>query len=233
MLNDTSQLLVGGLLYGTTVAGIDGLKSKAQDGYIFNSNSTIGNRYSRSLDTPINFSEGTTIYFSAIVIGTKRANFGLCNVTTGAFPDTLISVGLNPQLFSNIREKNMAESFNSSVWLGSASTMQKGDANAITVAKSMTATRLMLGRLVNNPGAADEISYHVIDLSGNVEVPSVWVSSLLAGEDGFYSKTDYNFGGDQIFSNLVINLQNNSGLDEIYIGTSYADVVPVETVKSN
>ncbi|MCF7816681.1 MAG: arylsulfatase [Kiritimatiellales bacterium] len=223
---NTSELLTGGQNYGLTVAGVDGFRRAMVDGYVHNDSSTSNNRFTRPLASPVDFAEGDTFYFSMIVKGTRRANMGLGNGMGTAFPDTLVSVGANPQLLQNADEPNMAQSFNASVWLGDTNTMQKGNSNEVLVPEDPEAVRLVVGRLVNNIGAADEISYHIINLSSNVVVPATWTGSALAGSDGFYSKTDFDFGGNQVFSNLFINLQNESGLDEIRIGTEYADAVP-------
>ena len=223
---NTSELLTGGQTYGLTVEGVDGLRRAMVGGYVHNDAGTSNNRFTRPLAAPVDFAEGDTFYFSMIVKGTRRANIGLGNVVGTAFPDPLVSIGVNPQLLQNADEPNMAQSFNASVWLGSTNTMQKGNANEVLVPEDPEAVRLVVGRMVNNIGASDEISYHIINLSSNVVVPATWTSSALAGSDGFYSKTDFDFGGNQVFSNLFINIQNLSGLDEIRIGTEYADAVP-------
>ncbi len=221
----SSELLTGGLSHGSMVNGIAGLRASAEDGYAHNDNDTNGNRFCRILTTPVDFPEGTTLYFAALVKGSKRANFGLGNAAAGtAFPNVLIAIGANPQL-SETGEANMPESFNASVWLGSVATLQPGVANAVAVAVDTDAVRLLIGRMVNQTGAADEISYHVLSLDADVAVPSSWTNAVLPGADGFFSKSNFDFGGDQSFSNLFINLQNNSGLDEIVFSTSYADFI--------
>ena len=224
-VSDSGELLTGGLNHGPISKGINGLKNKAQDGYACNESLTDGCRYYRPLDKPINFTEGSTLYFSALVKGAKRVNFGLGNMGKGFSPKSLLSIGANPQLFPDQKEANMPESFNASVWLGRLDTMQKGDGNQITVGKKpVDSIRLIVGRMVNNIGPNDEISYHIGAL-GNVNMPQTWVGEKIPRSTKFYSKTDFDFGGDLLFNSLFINLQNNSGLDEIYFGTSYEDVI--------
>jgi hypothetical protein len=213
-INEDSELVTGGLGYGTTVTGLE----------MDNDAAKRNNRFIRSLNTPVNFPEGTTLYFSALVKGCKRANFGLAKGGAGtSFPDVLISIGIQPQISGS--EVNSAQLFTSSVWLGSTETAQYHGGAEVEIPINLEAQYVIIGKMVNNPGTADEIRYHVIDLSSTVDVPSAWTDSALTGAVGVHSRTDYDFGGNQVFTDFVINLQNQSGLDEIYIGTSYLDVI--------
>jgi hypothetical protein len=216
-----SQLLTGGRSYGTTVTGIDGLKSAAQDGYVYSSAGKVANLLNRPIATPIDFSEGSTLYFSALVSGVNRAGFGLGNVISTNYPDQLLLIGVQPQISST---ETTSKDFGSAVWLGDLT--QVHDNSGVAISGDSNTVHLIIGRIVNNAAGTDEISYHVIDITSSVDVPSGWTESALAGEVGYYSRTDYEFGGDLVFSNLFVNLQNNGGMDEIYIGTEYAEVIP-------
>ncbi|MGE4488703.1 MAG: sulfatase [Kiritimatiellales bacterium] len=227
-IGSTSELLTGGLNYGgEMVTGITGLKLAAKDGYIHNDNPLGNNRFVKSLNKPIDFPEGTVLYFSAQIKGTKRANFGLGNSAGTSFPGALISVGINPQLSSS-SESGYSELFSSSVWTGNAATAQYNDQNGVKIPENKNANYFIIGRLINNATTADEISYHIIDLGTSIHVPGVWSNSVLPGAVGYYSRSNYNFGGDLVFSNLFINLQNDSGLDEIYFSSRYQDLIPQE-----
>ena len=223
----TSELLTNGLDYGSAVAGIGNLKAFAQDGWVHNNHATSGNRFTRSLGSPVGLAEGSTLYFSAIIKGTKRANFGLGHGSGTDFPELLVSIGVQPQVSNAAGGCDPAspEIFSASIWLGDTNTYQRGADTGIVVDSNANAMRLVAGRMVNNAGAADEISYHVVNLASNVVVPASWTAKALPGADGFYSKTDFDFGGDLVFSNLYINLQNNGGLDEIRFAPTYLDVV--------
>ncbi|MGE4488702.1 MAG: hypothetical protein AB7E95_04050 [Kiritimatiellales bacterium] len=221
-----SVLQTGGLSYenGATVTGIDGLKASARDGYLYNGQN-VANRFTKSLNSTINFSEGSTLYFSAIIGGAARANFGLGNVTETNFPTTLVSMGIQPQ--NSTTEIGYPNMFSSSVWTGDSS--QADDGNGIAIGNNKWENRyLLIGKIVNNAGGLDEISYHLINLTNSavsVDVPDTWSDTALSGAQ-YYSRTDYDFGGDLVFSNLVVDLQNHTSLDEIYFGTEYADVIP-------
>lgn len=217
-------LLTGGLEYGTAVTGINRLKAAGKDGYVHNDNPLGNNRFAKTLPIPIDFSEGTALYFSAMVKGDRRANFGLGTANGTAFPHTLISIGVNPQLSKT--EPGYVATFSSSIWLGDSETAQYDDGAGIPISTGSNGVHLIIGRLVNNSDAADEISFHVIDLTSSVNIPNTWVDSALSNAGGFYSRRDCDFGGDHVFSNLFINLQNYSGLDEIYFSPQYRDLVP-------
>ncbi|MGE4488705.1 MAG: hypothetical protein AB7E95_04065 [Kiritimatiellales bacterium] len=221
-----SVLQTGGLSYenGATVTGIDELKASAKDGYIYNG-VNVANRFTKSLNTAINFSEGSTLYFSAIIGGATRANFGLGNVTEPNFPTTLVSIGINPQNVST--ETPYPNMFSSSVWMDNSS--QADDGNGIEIGNNKWENRyLLIGKIVNNAGGPDEIGYHLINLTNSavsVDIPNTWTDSALPGAN-YYSRTNYDFGGNLVFSNLFVTLQNHCCLDEIYIGSRYIDVVP-------
>ncbi|MGE4490215.1 MAG: hypothetical protein AB7E95_11800 [Kiritimatiellales bacterium] len=220
VVNPRSQLLTGGRSYGTTITGIDVLKSTAQDGYVYNSAGRVANLITTPLSAPIDFSEGSTLYFSALVSGVNRASFGLGNVPGTNYPDQLLLIGVQPQISST---ETTPKDFGSAVWLGDLT--QVHDNTGIAISGDLNTIHLIIGKIVNNAAGTDEISYHVIDITSSVNIPSVWTDSALTGEVGYYSRTNYDFGGDLVLSNLFVNLQNNGGLDEIYIGTSYPDVI--------
>jgi hypothetical protein len=155
------------------------------------------------------------------VSGVNRAGFGLGNVISTNYPDQLLLIGVQPQISST---ETTPKDFGSAVWLGDLTQVHEN--SGIAISGDSNTVHLIIGRIVNNAAGTDEISYHVIDRNSSVDVPSVWTESALAGEVGYYSRTDYEFGGDLVFSNLFVNLQNNSGLDEIYVSGSYQEIIP-------
>lgn len=221
-VGESSELLTGGLSYGA-LSGIDALKSRAEDGYVHNDNPLGNNRFSKLLNTPISVPEGSILYFSALVKGAKRANFGLGTFNGGSFPSHLISIGINPQIFD--ANANYPQLFSASVWAGTPTSTGLNNGVGVGISQAWENEHFIIGRLVNNPGAADEISYHVIDVNSWMNIPSEWVEGKLPWAVGFYSREDFDFGENPVFTHLLINLQNHSGLDEIYFSTEYQDII--------
>ncbi|MGE4488704.1 MAG: hypothetical protein AB7E95_04060 [Kiritimatiellales bacterium] len=221
-IGESSELLTGGLSYGA-LSGIDLLKSRAEDGYVYNDNPVGNNRFSKLLNSPVSVPEGSILYFGALVKGAKRANFGLGTFDGGSFPAQLISIGINPQILD--ANANYPQKFSASVWKGNPNSTGLNNGVGVEISQAWENEHLIIGRLVNNPGATDEISYHVIDVNSWMSVPGEWVGEKLPWAAGFYSRTDFDFGENPVFTHLLINLQNHSGLDEIYFSTQYTDII--------
>ncbi len=214
--------VVAGLDYGN----LKGCGLAPAGNSVRNNAATNQNRF-RLATQGLTLNEGETVYFSALIEGTKRANFGFYNYTgvSGDNWEKQIMLGLNTQVAGTF-DANRAASFDGLYYDGNGSSFQKG--TSVVVPDDGTGVRLILGRIVNNAGDNnDVIELHVVLNDSSLTIGSTFSTSDLdgAGDSAqFYSKSDYNFGGNLSLTNFNFALQNDSTIDEIIFATAYSDV---------
>ncbi len=212
--------VVAGLDYGN----LTGIGRTVSGNSVFNDLATRHNRFSRQ-GQGLDISEGSTVYFSALVTGTKRANFGFFNHNGGASTDNWedqLAIGLNTQMAGGY-DSNRAATFDG-LWYDGTTLQRDGE---ISVADDSTGSRLLLGRIVNNAGGGDVIEFHVVDNQSGLAIGDTFATSDLdgGGSDALFFSGSYEFGGNVSLADFNFALQNNSGIDEIILATAYAEVL--------
>ncbi len=214
--------VVAGLDYGNLAVG-----RTASGNSVFATTATKHDRFYLQ-GQGLTLNEGQTVYFSALIDGTKRANFGFFSGYNGTPStdnwDQQLAVGLNTQMGGTGLDANRAAQFDG-LWYDGTTLQRDGE---VSVTDNNTGTRLLIGRIVNNAGGGDVIDFHVVDNQSGLAIGDTFASSDLdaAGSAALFFSGSYEFGGNASLADFNFALQNNSGLDEIVFGTTYSDVIP-------